>query len=66
MAAWKLPLVVAALTLPIVAGFLTAGPALGVAVGALAILGLLVIAARMRPRGPIGEPAGDGGRPRHS
>jgi hypothetical protein len=62
MVAWKLPLIVAALTLPIVAGFLTAGPALGVAIGALAILVLLAIAARMRPRGPIGESPGDGGR----
>lgn len=54
MAPWKLPLIVAALVLPIVAGFLTAGPALGVAVGALAVLALLVVAARQRPRGPIG------------
>jgi len=56
MAPWKLPLVVAALVIPIVAGFLTAGPALGVAVGALAVLALLVIAARQKPRGPIGSP----------
>lgn len=54
MAPWKLPLIVAALVLPIVAGFLLAGPALGVAVGALAVLALLVVAARQRPRGPIG------------
>jgi len=56
MAPWKLPLVVAALVVPIVAGFLTAGPALGVAVGALAVLALLVVAARQKPRGPIGSP----------
>lgn len=54
MAAWKLPLAVAALVVPIVAGFLVAGPALGVAVGALAVLALLVIAVRDRPLGPIG------------
>ena len=51
MAAWKLP---------ILAGFLTAGPALGGAVGAAAVLALLVIAARQRPLGPIGELPEDG------
>src|SRR6185436_15169329 len=55
MAPWKLPLIVAAIAVPIVAGFLTAGPALGVAVGALAVLALLVVAARQKPRGPIGS-----------
>lgn len=54
MASWKLPLFVAALVVPIVAGFMVAGPALGVALGATAVLALLVIAARDRPRGPIG------------
>jgi len=62
MAPWKLPLVVAAIVVPIVAGFLLAGPAIGAAVGALAVLALLVIAARQRPRGPIGPPPGDGRR----
>ncbi|MEX2448011.1 MAG: hypothetical protein WD404_04620 [Solirubrobacterales bacterium] len=62
MAAWKLPVIVAALTLPIVAGFLLAGPLLGVAVGALAVLALLVVAARQRPRGPIGGGLEDGRR----
>jgi hypothetical protein len=62
--AWKLPLIVAALVVPIVAGFLLAGPALGVAVGALAVLALLVVAARQRPRGPI-RSAGTGDRRRH-
>ena len=59
MAPWKLPLIVAALVLPIVAGFLLAGPALGVAVGALAVLALLVVAARQRPYGPIGSAAAE-------
>jgi len=63
MAPWKLPLVVAALVVPIVAGFLTAGPALGVAAGALAVLALLVVAARQKPRGPIGSaPSAEGVR----
>jgi hypothetical protein len=57
---WKLPLVVAAIVLPIVAGFRVAGPALGVAAGALAVLALLTIAVRAKPRGPIGlEPEHD-------
>lgn len=60
MPAWKLPLVVAALAVPIVAAFLAGvflvgGPAFGVAMGAAAVLALLVIAARMRPRGAIGR-----------
>jgi hypothetical protein len=60
MAPWKLPLVVAAIVLPITVGFLVAGPALGVAVGALAVVALLVVAVRERPRGPIGlEPDRD-------
>ena len=56
MAPWKLPLIVAALVVPIVAGFLVGGPGLGVAVGALAAVAILVVAARQRPRGPIGVP----------
>jgi hypothetical protein len=54
MPPWKLPVVVAAIVVPITAGFLVAGPALGVALGALAVLALLVVAVRERPRGPIG------------
>jgi hypothetical protein len=62
MAAWKLPVVVAALAVPITAAFLVVGPALGVAVGALAVLAILMVAARQRPRGPIGEPGHSGPR----
>ncbi len=53
MTAWKLPLIVAAIAVPIVAGFLLGGAAVGAAVGALAAFAVLVVAARMRPRGPI-------------
>ena len=60
MAAWKLPLIVAALAVPVVAGFLIAGPGLGAAVGALAAVAVIVVAARQRPRGPIGEPHAGG------
>ncbi len=63
MAPWKLPLVVAAITLPIAAAFAVGGPGVGVAVGALAGVAILVFAARQRPRGPISSaPAGDGAR----
>jgi hypothetical protein len=62
MTPWKLPLVVAALAVPVVAGFMLAGPGLGVAVGALAAVTLVVVAARQRPEGPIGEVGAGGGR----
>jgi hypothetical protein len=50
---WKLPLIVAALIVPIVAGFYLGGGGVGVAVGALTVVALVVYAARLRPRGPI-------------
>ncbi len=59
MAPWKLPLIVAGLALPLIAGFLLAGPALGTALGAIAVATLIVIAARQRPWGPIGPPPGE-------
>lgn len=62
MASWKLPLIVSAIAVPIVAAFLVVGPALGMAAGALAAFALLVVAARQKPRGPIGSPAGGGPR----
>jgi hypothetical protein len=62
MASWKLPLIVSAIAVPIVAAFLVVGPALGMAAGALAAVALLVVAARQKPRGPIGSPAMDGPR----
>lgn len=62
MAPWKLPLIAAAITIPIVLGFAIAGPGLGVAVGALVAFGIVWIAARQRPRGPIGPLPGEGRR----
>jgi hypothetical protein len=60
MAPWKLPLIVAGLVVPIVGGFLVAGPGLGMALGALAVVALVTIAVRERPRGPIASaPAQD-------
>jgi len=53
MASWKLPLIVAALTVPIVAAFRIGGAAAGVAIGAVAVLALLVVAAQLKPEDPI-------------
>lgn len=60
MAPWKLPLIVIAIAVPIVAAFYLGGPGAGVSIGALAAVGLIVFAARQRPRGGIGEPSADG------
>lgn len=54
MAPWKLPLIVAAIAVPVVAAFLVGGPAVGFAAGALAAVAIILVAARQRPRGPIG------------
>jgi hypothetical protein len=51
--AWMLPLIVAALAVPIIAGFATAGPPLGLALGAIAVAVLLVVAAAARYDEPI-------------
>jgi hypothetical protein len=69
MAPWKLPLIVAAIAVPIIAAFLVGallvgGPAFGFAAGALAAVAIVVVAARQRPRGPIGAPPAAGARRR--
>lgn len=64
MTPWKLPLVVAALAIPIVAAFYLGGPGVGVAVGALAAVTIVVVAARQLPRGPIGPEVGAASPPR--
>jgi hypothetical protein len=53
MAPWKLPLIVAAVVVPVVAAFMIGGPGAGVAIGALAAVAILVIAVRQKPLGPI-------------
>lgn len=53
LAAWKLPLIVAAIIVVIVGGFYLGGPGLGMAAGALAASSIVVMAARKPPRGPI-------------
>jgi hypothetical protein len=62
MAPWKLPLIAAAIVVPIVAGFAIAGPGLGVGVAALVAFAIVLIAARQRPLGPLGSPSEDGRR----
>jgi hypothetical protein len=69
MTAWKLPLIVAAITVPIVAAFAVGfmigvgGSGLGLAAAALVSATIVVIAARQRPRGPIeSAPAEDARR----
>lgn len=62
MAPWKLPLIALAIVVPITAGFVLMGPGLGVLVAAVIVLGIVWLAARQSPRGPIGEPAADGAR----
>jgi hypothetical protein len=51
--AWTLPLIVAAIVVPVVAGFMVGGPPLGLGMGFLACAGLVVLAAVRPPRGPI-------------
>ncbi|HEU4392561.1 MAG TPA: hypothetical protein VFR04_02865 [Solirubrobacterales bacterium] len=53
MTPWKLPLIVAAIAVPIVAAFYVS-PGLGLAAGALAAVAIVVVAVRQRPRGEIG------------
>jgi hypothetical protein len=62
VAPWKLPLLVAAIAVPIVAGFLIGGPGIGVSVGALVAAVLVLVAVRQRPRGAIGADAPPGRR----
>jgi hypothetical protein len=52
---WKIPLLVAAIAIPVVAGFYVGGPGVGVAVGALVAATIVVLAVRQRPLGPLGE-----------
>src|SRR3954463_14705492 len=55
MEPWKLPLIVAGVVVPTVAAFMLGGPGLGVAIGAFAAVGLVALAVRQRPEGPIGS-----------
>jgi hypothetical protein len=61
MAPWKLPLIVAAIVVPVVAGFAVGGGG-GLAVGSIVFLAIVVFAIRAVPRGPIGSAAAEDGR----
>ena len=61
VAPWKLPLIVAAIAVPIAAAFMLGGPAAGVAMGALVAVAIIYIAVRQRPLGPLGRAAGASG-----
>jgi len=63
MAPWKLPVIVAAIAVPIVAAFGLGGGGAGVAAGALAAVVLVFVAVRQRPRGPIGSLPEEGSSP---
>jgi len=56
MAPWKLPLIAAAIVVPIVVGFALAGPGLGVGIASLIAFAIVWFAVRQSPRGPIGSP----------
>lgn len=53
MAPWKLPLIVAAIVVPIALSFLTVGPAVGLPIGALVAVAIVIVAVRQRPRRAI-------------
>jgi hypothetical protein len=61
MAPWKLPLIVAAIAVPVVAGFAVGGGG-GLAVGSVAVLVIVLFAIRAAPRGPIDSAEGDDDR----
>jgi hypothetical protein len=64
LAAWKLPLIVAAIAISIVVGFYLGGPGLGMAVGALAASSIVVMAIRNPPKHAIVPAAVSDERPR--
>jgi len=55
---WKLPLIVAAIAIPVLAALFLGGPGAGMTFGALAGVVIVFIAVRQRPRGGIGEDPG--------
>jgi hypothetical protein len=57
VAPWKLPLIVAAIAVPIAVAFYAGGPGVGVAIGALVAVAIVYAAVRDRPRGAIGKSA---------
>ena len=64
MTPWKLPLLVAAIAVPIAFAFYLGGPATGVAGGALVAVAIVYVAVRARPRGAIGSDRSQSEAPR--
>jgi hypothetical protein len=62
LAAWKAPLIIAAILLLMVAGAYLGGPGLAMAMGSLAASGQIVMAVRQAPRLPIVPPEARDGR----
>lgn len=58
MSPWKLPLIVAAIAVPIALAFVLAGPAVGLPVGALVAVAIVFVAVKQRPRGAISSAPG--------
>lgn len=56
IAAWKLPLIVAAIVVSVVGAFYIGGPGLGMAEGALVVAVIIVMAVRHPPLHPIAPP----------
>ena len=57
MSPWKLPLIVAAIVVPIALSFVLVGPAVGLPAGALVAVVLVAVAVRQKPRGTIDSAA---------
>jgi len=53
LAAWKPPLIIAAIVLSMVVGSYLGGPGLGMAIGAIAASSIIVMAARKPPKDPM-------------
>lgn len=63
MAPWKLPLIVIAIVVPIVAGFYVGGGGVGLGMGAIAALAIVLVAISQRPHELIASaPSEDGAR----
>ena len=54
MKPWQLPLIVAAIAVPVAFAFYLGGPGIGVGVGALVAVAIVFYAVRQHPEGPIG------------
>jgi hypothetical protein len=60
---WTLPVVIAAILIPVAAGFLLGGALLGLVLGLAVATAIVVIAARQRPGGPIETATAEDRRP---